>query len=63
LKPNAMDSHKFLLDEHVNPRLKAAVHQQDPEILYGALATPVRHHAVHRTQIFHFGVKPKASHW
>jgi len=35
-----MDSHKFILDEHVNPRLKATVHQQDPEIVVWCIGDP-----------------------
>jgi len=35
-----MDAHKFLLDEHVNPRLKMAVHQQVPEIVMWCIGDP-----------------------
>jgi hypothetical protein len=35
-----MSIHKYLLDEHVNPRFKRAVHQQNPEIVVWSIGDP-----------------------
>jgi hypothetical protein len=39
-RQNDVDSRKYLLDEHVNPRLKAAIHQHDPEIVVWCIGDP-----------------------
>jgi len=35
-----MSTRKYLLDEHVNPRLKRAVHQRNPEIVVWCIGDP-----------------------
>ena len=35
-----MSERRYLLDEHVNPRLKAAIHQHNPEIVVWRIGDP-----------------------